>query len=163
MVKAPDIMKIQITTPHNGSRTCAIIGQHLGRKPVWTLFIHLLWATMLVLPATIGAQSCAVLTNLYSFTGGNDGGWPVTGLVQGSDGNFYGTTYEGGTHGCGTVFKISANGALTTLYSFTGGNDGAISRCRAGAGQRRQFLWHDCTAAARTAMAPCSKSAPMGR
>ena len=51
---------------------------------------------------------------------------PVAGLVQGSDGNFYGTTQSGGTNGGeGTVFKISPNGALTTLYSFTGGNDGA--------------------------------------
>ena len=46
--------------------------------------------------------------------------------MQGSDGNFYGTThYGGGTNGNGTVFKISTNGALTSLYSFTGGNDGA--------------------------------------
>ena len=45
--------------------------------------------------------------------------------MQGSDGNFYGTTEGGGTYGGdGTVFKISTNGALTTLYSFTGTNDG---------------------------------------
>jgi uncharacterized repeat protein (TIGR03803 family) len=37
--------------------------------------------------------------------------------VQGSDGYFYGTS-NGGTHGAGTVFKISTNGALTTLYAF---------------------------------------------
>ena len=50
----------------------------------------------------------------------------MAGLVQGSDGYFYGTTEYGGTNGGnGTVFKISANGALTSLYSFTGGNDGA--------------------------------------
>jgi uncharacterized repeat protein (TIGR03803 family) len=65
------------------------------------------------------------LTSLYSFTGGNDGGDPYAGLVEGSDGNFYGTTYEGGTNDNGTVFKIGANGELTSLYSFTGGNDGA--------------------------------------
>ena len=53
------------------------------------------------------------LTSLYSFTGGNDGASPQAGLVQGSDGNFYGTTYYGGT--------------------------------------------------ARSWLAPCSKSAPMGR
>ena len=40
------------------------------------------------------------LTSLYSFTGGNDGANPYAGLVQGSDGNFYGTTYDGGTNGC---------------------------------------------------------------
>jgi uncharacterized repeat protein (TIGR03803 family) len=63
------------------------------------------------------------LTSLYSFTGGNDGAEPE-GLVQGSDGNFYGTTGGGGTSNLGTVFKISTNGVLTSLYSFTGGTDG---------------------------------------
>jgi uncharacterized repeat protein (TIGR03803 family) len=65
------------------------------------------------------------LTNIYSFTGGNDGGGPLAGLVQGSDGNFYGTTAFGGVGNLGTVFRINTNGALTTLYSFNGGNDGA--------------------------------------
>jgi uncharacterized repeat protein (TIGR03803 family) len=71
------------------------------------------------------------LTTLYSFTGGKDGGYPQAGLVQGSDGNFYGTTQVGGTNGGngnvgnGTVFKVSTTGDLTTLYSFTGGKDGA--------------------------------------
>jgi uncharacterized repeat protein (TIGR03803 family) len=65
------------------------------------------------------------LTSLYSFTGGNDGAFPRAALVQGSDGYFYGTTYDGGTSSNGTVFKISNTGALTSLYSFTDGNDGA--------------------------------------
>jgi uncharacterized repeat protein (TIGR03803 family) len=64
------------------------------------------------------------LTTLYSFTGGNDGGYPLAALVQASDGYFYGTTYFGGTYDAGTVFGIDSNGALTTLYSFTSGNDG---------------------------------------
>ena len=45
--------------------------------------------------------------------------------MQGSDGSFYGTTIGGGTSNAGTVFQISTNGAFTSLYSFTGGNDGA--------------------------------------
>ncbi len=61
-----------------------------------------------------------VLTSLYSFTGGNDGGSPQAGLVQGSDGDFYGTTSRGGTAGWGTVFKITTTGSLTSLYSFNG-------------------------------------------
>src|SRR5208283_1356970 len=65
------------------------------------------------------------LTSLYSFTGGNDGANPQAGLLQGSDGNFYGTTYQGGTNNYGTVLKISTNGGLTRLYSFTGGYVGA--------------------------------------
>jgi uncharacterized repeat protein (TIGR03803 family) len=48
-----------------------------------------------------------VLTSLYSFTGGTDGGKPYAGLVKGSDGNFYGTTEAGGTNGSGTVFRLT--------------------------------------------------------
>lgn len=62
------------------------------------------------------------LTTLYRFclqTGCTDGGAPLAGLVQGSDGNFYGTTsYGGGPNLDGTVFKITPTGSLTTLYSF---------------------------------------------
>ncbi len=43
--------------------------------------------------------------------------------MQGSDGNFYGTTSSGGSNNDGTVFKITPGGTLTTLYSFSG-NDG---------------------------------------
>jgi uncharacterized repeat protein (TIGR03803 family) len=63
------------------------------------------------------------LTTLHTFNY-TDGSGPSAGLVQGSDGNFYGTTYEGGTSlncstGCGTVFKITSSGTLTTLYNFS--------------------------------------------
>jgi uncharacterized repeat protein (TIGR03803 family) len=60
-------------------------------------------------------------TTLYSFAGSpNDGAYPYAALVQGSNGNFYGTTYEGGTYNFGTVFRISPSGTETTLYSFAG-------------------------------------------
>jgi uncharacterized repeat protein (TIGR03803 family) len=65
------------------------------------------------------------LTVLYSFTGGTDGATPSSGLTLGTDGNFYGTTVQGGTSGEGTVFKITPAGVLTTLYSFTNGTDGS--------------------------------------
>ena len=61
-------------------------------------------------------------TNLYSFPGyHNDGVIPIGALVQGSDGNFYGTTLKGGTNGWGTVFRISPSGSYTNLHSFGGG------------------------------------------
>jgi uncharacterized repeat protein (TIGR03803 family) len=66
-----------------------------------------------------------LVTTLYSFTGGVDGANPQAGLVQGADGNFYGTTQGGGSNSFGTVFQLSTNGLLTTLYSFTGGSNGA--------------------------------------
>jgi uncharacterized repeat protein (TIGR03803 family) len=67
---------------------------------------------------------------LYNFTGGTDGGYPYADLVRDTAGNLYGTTTEGGAisdscnwsgSGCGTVFKVDANGVETVLYSFTGG------------------------------------------
>jgi uncharacterized repeat protein (TIGR03803 family) len=64
-------------------------------------------------------------TSLYSFTGGTDGANPEAALVQGSDGSFYGTTYNGGSSNLGVVFNITTNGALTSLHSFAGGTDGA--------------------------------------
>ena len=64
-------------------------------------------------------------TSLYSFgSSPNDGSGPSAGLVQGSDGNFYGTTYQGGTYTVGTVFRISPSGSYTSLYSFGTPNDG---------------------------------------
>ena len=96
----------------------------LANKPILALLIPLLWAALLVLPP-FGAQAGVVVTSLHSFQSYTNGANPQAGLVQGSDGNFYGTTPSGGTNGDGTVFKITTNGALTSLYSFTGGNDGA--------------------------------------
>jgi uncharacterized repeat protein (TIGR03803 family) len=76
-------------------------------------------------------SAAGALTRLYSFTGGNDGAYPYAALVQGSNGNFYGTTLTGGTNGgYGTVFKISADGALTTLHSFSGRPDGAYPHAK---------------------------------
>src|SRR4030095_7650568 len=54
------------------------------------------------------------LTTLQSFVY-NDGYDPSGGLIEGRDGNFYGTTSVGGTKGVGTVFQISPDGALTVL------------------------------------------------
>lgn len=59
------------------------------------------------------------LTTLYSFgTQTNDGEWPYGVLVQGTNRDFYGTTFAGGAYGGGTVFRISPTGKLTTLHSF---------------------------------------------
>ena len=58
-----------------------------------------------------------MLTTLVSFNGA-DGNSPQAQLLQGSDGNFYGTTTYGGASGCGTVFQVTPAGVLTTLVSF---------------------------------------------
>jgi uncharacterized repeat protein (TIGR03803 family) len=64
------------------------------------------------------------LSTLYQFTGSSAGSRPLGGLIQASDGNFYGTTFYGGAgsafcpSGCGTVFKLTPKGVLSTVYSF---------------------------------------------
>lgn len=62
-----------------------------------------------------------VLTTLYSFCSEancTDGTLPLARVVEGTDGNFYGTTSYGGTNNAGTFFRVSSAGAFTTLYSF---------------------------------------------
>jgi uncharacterized repeat protein (TIGR03803 family) len=70
--------------------------------------------------AVFRLDSAGVLSRLYSFGGSSDGGFPAAGLLQGSDGNFYGTTAYGGAYGFGTAFRLAPDGALTTLAAFDG-------------------------------------------
>jgi len=70
-----------------------------------------LWA---IAAAALPAQNFRTLHNFN----GVDGADALAGLVQGTDGNLYGTTISGGGTNDGTVFKITADGTLTTLYSF---------------------------------------------
>jgi len=71
------------------------------------------------------------LTTIYSFQGFSDGQSPTGGVVQGTDGNFYGTSQLGGNYidcssGCGTIFEITSAGVLTTLHAFgTSSDDGS--------------------------------------
>jgi uncharacterized repeat protein (TIGR03803 family) len=62
-------------------------------------------------------------STLWTFSG-KDGNVPIAGLVQGTDGNFYGTTFFGGSWQKGNVFQITAGGALISIYSFVGGTSG---------------------------------------
>ena len=64
-------------------------------------------------------------TTLHNFLGGAiDGFAPYTGLIQASDGNFYGTTQDGGSGSGGTIFELTPSGQYTLIYSFTNGADG---------------------------------------
>jgi uncharacterized repeat protein (TIGR03803 family) len=81
------------------------------------------------------------LTTLHSFcstAGCADGEYSYAVPVQGADGNFYGTTYLGGSKGDGTVFKMSPSGALTTLHS-CGGADGSQPLAGLAAGSDGNF------------------------
>lgn len=84
---------------------------------------------------TVGAvysiTPAGVFTTLHNFTGGADGSNPDGAMVEGTDGSYYGTTHNGGSgvtsddSGNGTIFKVTSAGVFTTLYTFTGGTDGA--------------------------------------
>lgn len=92
------------TTPYGGA-TVACGGFFLGCGTVFKI------------------TTTGTLTVLHSFSGGVNGFRPQAGLALGADGNLYGTTLEGGSSkscsfGCGTVFKITTSGKLTTLHSF---------------------------------------------
>jgi len=63
-----------------------------------------------------------VLSNVYSFAGPVDGSHPQATPLLSSDGNFYGTTSDGGTFGLGTIFRLTPGGALTTIAQFDGFN-----------------------------------------
>jgi uncharacterized repeat protein (TIGR03803 family) len=69
-------------------------------------------------------------TVLYRFMGESDGGYPEGGLVADAQGDLFGVTAVGGNvgncgkYGCGTIFELTASGALTTRYVFNGGSDG---------------------------------------
>ena len=65
-------------------------------------------------PLSTALALAQISTTLHSFDG-SGGSEPYAGLVQGTDGDFYGTTYQGGTNDCGTVFKLKQSGAATSL------------------------------------------------
>ena len=85
----------------------------------WTMacFIFALWR------ATGIASQAQTFTTLHTFEM-TDGAYPYGALVQGLDGNFYGTTWEGAREicwgGCGAIFKITPAGTFTTVHEFVG-------------------------------------------
>ncbi|MGA3006968.1 MAG: choice-of-anchor tandem repeat GloVer-containing protein [Opitutaceae bacterium] len=70
-------------------------------------------------PLTSGVYTITPLSLVYNFTGSLNGGThPYASLALGSDGNFYGTTNNGGSGDYGTVFKLTPAGVVTTLVAF---------------------------------------------
>jgi uncharacterized repeat protein (TIGR03803 family) len=69
------------------------------------------------------------------------GGQGPRALVESADGSFYGTTFFDGTHGAGTLFRLTTAGSLTTLYAFTGKADGEAPNALTPALGRRQVLF----------------------
>jgi hypothetical protein len=124
---------------------CNSLFRTISRVATVALVMAIVFALMVVLTRPAQAQTFQVLHN---FTGGADGGWPLSGLTMDAEGNLYGTASIGGfvpgncnvwgcgpcsTSGCGTVFKLTRKGSdwrLTQLYIFGRGNDGSGPRGR---------------------------------
>jgi uncharacterized repeat protein (TIGR03803 family) len=89
---------------------------------------------LLTLPMVLTQSAQAQTFNvIHTFTGGNDGGSPTAGLTLAGAGNLYGSAQDGGEYNYGLVFRLTHKGsgwALTPLYSFQGGNDGATPEAR---------------------------------
>jgi uncharacterized repeat protein (TIGR03803 family) len=68
------------------------------------------------------------LTTMHNFNRFNptDGSQPYAGLIQATDGNLYGTTYRGGSHNVGTVYRITTTGTMKTLHDLDYQPDGAL-------------------------------------
>ena len=79
--------------------------------------------TVFKMDPLVDPEDASPVTTVHSFAG-SDGSWPFAGIMEASDGNFYGTTAIGGASGVGTVFKMEPSGAVTTLHSFAR-SDGA--------------------------------------
>ena len=143
-----------LTPPAAGSKdwTESIVHSFLGGGPTGSLIIGhdgVLYGTtntggsdsdagsVFALTPPAKGQTSWAATTLYAFQGGADGNGPTAGLVEGSNGALYGTTYYGGTgtdcsggKGCGTAFELTPPAAdqtawtETILYTFTGAADG---------------------------------------
>jgi uncharacterized repeat protein (TIGR03803 family) len=108
-----------IVTNHSWNQTCGT-NAYSGTS---LCGLTLLLSVLLFFGTAVQAQSFSVIHN---FSGNSDGSYPFTGLTIDSAGHLYGTTFSGGTGRYGTLFSMNISGSsFTTLYSFSGGSDGA--------------------------------------
>jgi uncharacterized repeat protein (TIGR03803 family) len=95
-------------------------GKPMNAISKWTMALALATVPALAVITSQPVQALTTFTTLYSFcsqTHCTDGSLPW-GMIQATDGSFYGITHEGGSEDAGTIFKITQSGTLTTLYSF---------------------------------------------
>ena len=81
----------------------------------------ILWSLIL---AAVPAFAQPTFTTLYSFDG-TAGSKPRSGLIQGTNGNFYGMAYQGGSNGLGAIYEMTPSGTVTDLVDFLGFSNGA--------------------------------------
>jgi uncharacterized repeat protein (TIGR03803 family) len=104
--------KLRCTGPRSFS--AAHSRKECGRQEFSSAKVLCLVVTFFIAAVTSHAQTFSTLVDFDE----SNGSLPQSVLVQGFDGNFYGTTATGGTEGYGTVFKVTPEGTLTTLYNF---------------------------------------------
>src|SRR5215471_9994917 len=103
---------ILLALAHSGRRKT----DQFSRRRAMKTAMRLVVAIGLLIPGPF--LQAGTFADLHDFTGApGDGAFPH-GLILGSDGNFYGTTNEGGAHDGGCVFKMDSAGTLTLLHSF---------------------------------------------
>ncbi len=95
----------------------------------------------LLLAATAVSSATNTFTTRVNFSGINGSTPYLESLVQGTDGNLYGTTAAGGSFGLGTVFNVTPTGTLTTIYNFSGTPDGATPKSGLVLGNTGNFFW----------------------
>jgi len=87
----------------------------------------ILCAAIVLTPGLAGTAHAQTYHVIYSFSGGQDGASPFTGLTIDPSGRLYGTAFGGGTSHFGTAFELKRSGSgwtLDPLYNFAGGDDG---------------------------------------
>ena len=110
-----------------------------------------------------GQATAQTFTTLYSFTGGSDGAYPDAGLIL-SGNTLYGTAYDGGSSGNGTVFAVNTDGTgFTNLYSFTRLADSDGANPAAGLILSGNTLYGTAGGRRQSGLARCSPSTPMAR
>ena len=125
-------------TPLNGGWTQSVLysfaggedGSHPDARVTFDGFGNLYGTTMRGGTADCGtvfqltpSQSGWTKKTVYEFTCGNDGGYPVVGIIFDQSGNLFGATLDGGENGGGTVFKLVPSGntwIFSLVYSLTG-------------------------------------------
>ena len=108
---ATSTLTIQNTTVSNAGSYSVLITNSFGSVT----------STVAALNFTGITTQGAALEVLYSFTTNSIGEFPNAGLIQASNGSFYGTAYSGGSPGNGTVFQMDTNGVVTLVYGFPNG------------------------------------------
>jgi uncharacterized repeat protein (TIGR03803 family) len=120
--RTPEIFTVSVSvarTGTNGYSASTWLAAHISGVTAPQVFPPFPQAHLAQIWTTIYTDSNAI------FTTGSTGGNPFSGLVRGPDGYLYGTTEAGGADNDGTVYRLTTTGSLGTVYSFTGGNDGA--------------------------------------